>query len=177
LQKNKIFSIIKIGGTMENIKKYEIYIDKQKKGILNINWLVTKKVMAFSIAGIITATTLTGCSFKNTSIVTVEETQEIEFDNIDLEIKSKLFFVDSLLEKITNYQHPLYLQIMEPYKQYKQLEEELNPKNEYILFYTEEEILNKKYMMVNHLDESIRIIERNTKYKFGEDFLLSNKTK
>ena len=46
------------------MKKYEMYINKIKTGILNINWDVTKKAIAYSVAGIISATTLTGCSFK-----------------------------------------------------------------------------------------------------------------
>ena len=56
MQKNKYFFIINIGDYM---KKYEIYINKIKTGILNINWDVTKKALAYSLAGIISATTVT----------------------------------------------------------------------------------------------------------------------
>lgn len=156
---------------MKNWKKYEMYTDKIRTGILNVNTSVYKKAVSLSVAGIIAVTTLSGCSLSKPSknIVIENNITEVSFDNLDTEIETKFNFIDDCLNSISSY--PLQQMILTPYKEAKNIEFDLDVENnEYAMFYTEEEINIKKANIISHLDNSISIIERYTNRNFKEEY-------
>ena len=163
---------------MKNWKKYEMYTDKIRTGILNVNTSAYKKAVSLSVAGIIAVTTLTGCSLTKSTKNTVIETKitEVTFDDLDTEIETKFNFIDDCLNSsISSY--PLQQMILTPYKEAKNIEFDLNAENnEYAMFYTEDELNVKKTNIISHLDNSISIIERYTSRNFNEEYS-SSKTK
>lgn len=152
---------------MENMKKYEMYTNKKRTGVLSVFVLPYKKALSMSIAGILALSSLSGCKLvdKNVEPTTY---QEIIFDNIDDEINAKFSFVDDSLNEISVEQ--LNNLIMEPYKKARSIEFDLEPKNnEYFFFYTEEDITSKKNEMVSNLNECIRVIEKYTGRRFEKE--------
>lgn len=150
---------------MENLKKYEMYTNNKKIGVLKVFSNCYKRAVSMSIAGIIAVSTLSGCSFMKTNNIT---SYEISFDNIDDEIAKKYDFIESCLNNIEVEQ--LNNMILEPYKKAKSIEFDLDPNsNEYYSFYTEEDINVKKRNLVSNLDASIYIIEKYTGRRFSEE--------
>lgn len=90
----------------------------------------------------------------------------ISKNNIDLEslFKSKIYFIKKVLEnnQIENILTNLNT-IINNYNNFKY-------NNEY-QFLTEEEIENKINEYINNINKLIEIIENNTKYKYGKDFI------
>ena len=159
---------------MENWKKYEVYFDKIKTGTLNINVSVIKKALSLSMAGIITVTSLTGCSIINNPVVNAPEEIEttLNYEEKEEEISDKTYFVESVLAELSNTEAQfLFDRIKESYIEAKHIETQINSENEYSMFLTEEEITKKKEAIINALNDSIDVIESNTNWKFGIDFI------
>lgn len=159
-------------------KKFEVWIENARKGMLNINTPALKKALAFSMAGIISATSLTGCSFgekvDDPAIVEVP----LEFTTIEDELEAKMNFVYESLNALKDEEmRPEILSNIESlYFKAAQLNANINmdPSDEdyytYFVFLTEEDIRDKKEQIISYLDAAIKRIESSCTYRFGEDF-------
>ncbi len=155
------------------MKKYEVYENGKRYGILNWDNKLMRKILAVSVSAVISVTSLSGCRInKKPNAVSYPQTIETnKFNSLDEEIELKLNFIDNVLEEIIKADNQIiYNKIMNNYRRYAALADSISSDNEYSIFLTEEEINSKKRQMLNELNEMIRLVETLTNYKFNEDF-------
>lgn len=161
----------------EKNKKYEIYANKKLLGIIDVNWPIVKKVIAYSITGVITATSITGCSF-STEKIESGVIRELSYNSMDDEIYKKQYFVDSFIEEFRDKQPQLIInRLIELYADFNKLADSIDPANDYSLFLTEEEVDAKKESMISYLDKMILLIQKHTGYRYSEDYIPYAKSK
>lgn len=161
-------------------KKFEPYINGKKIGTINVNWnTCLKKYASGVLVAFMTISSLSGCSFgKNVQVQEEIVETKLEFDNLEDELYEKEYFVNAVLQELhEDGNQPLINQIMEIYKEMKNIEYDIDPINEYSAFYTEEEKLEKKYQIKSCLTTMINMIESKMFYTFGVDFISPKKVK
>lgn len=161
---------------MKNWKRYEMYTDKIRTGILNVNESVYKKAVSLSVAGIIAVTTLSGCTrYESQMNAPLSKLEQIEFADNEEEITIKHSFIELVLKDlqyaIDEYNNTLAVgqknQIWPLYIEMRDAQYLLEPTCVESVYYTKEE-LNKR--ILNAANKCIRLIEEKTIYRF-EDYL------
>ena len=151
---------------MEMWKKYEGYVDGEKRHTIKLYNGLKKRLAAGMVLTTVLVTTLTGCSF-GSKVKDDNNLVNVKFSSITEEADVKFDFVNeslNIISKYPNFYENLYSSVHYDLDKAYLYKDILDPSvNELHAAYSEEQLKETEYKMLEHLDKVVEKIDAMSK--------------